>query len=98
MILWTKLFVEVQGCTIDKNIPYQDNKSAILLEENGWKSSGKWTRTLNVQYFFLMDQVEKGNLSIEYMNTDNMWADYMSKPLQGYKFHKHEKNIMGRTD
>ena len=44
-----------------------------------------------------MDQVEKGNLSIEYMNTDNMWANYMSKPLQGYKFHKHEKNIMGQA-
>ena len=35
MILWTKLFLEAQGYTINKNILYQDNKSAILLEENG---------------------------------------------------------------
>ena len=84
-----------QGYEIKKNILYQDNKSAILLEENGRKSSGKQTRTLNVRYFFLMDQVEKGNLLIRYMNTDDMWADYMSKPLQSYKFCKHEKNIMG---
>jgi hypothetical protein len=43
MILWTKLFLEEQGYEIEKNILYQDNKSAILLEINGKKSSGKRT-------------------------------------------------------
>jgi hypothetical protein len=41
MILWTKLFLEVQGYNVDKNIVYQDNKSPILLETNGKKTSGK---------------------------------------------------------
>jgi hypothetical protein len=40
MILRTKLFLEAQGYDVDK-IVYQDNKSAILLETNGKKSSGK---------------------------------------------------------
>jgi hypothetical protein len=31
MILWKKLFMEAQGYEIQKNILYQDNKSAILL-------------------------------------------------------------------
>ena len=69
MILWTKLFLEEQGYAVEKNILYQDNKSAILLEENGRKSSGKRTRALNVRYFFLTDQVEKGNLTITYCPT-----------------------------
>ena len=43
MILWTRLFMEAQGYEIRKNILYQDNKSAILLEINGKRSSGKWT-------------------------------------------------------
>jgi hypothetical protein len=47
MILWTKLFLEAQGYEVEKNIVYQDNKSAILLETNGKKSSGKQTRALN---------------------------------------------------
>jgi hypothetical protein len=38
MILWTKLFLVAQGYDIEKNIIYQDNKSAILLETNGKKS------------------------------------------------------------
>ncbi|CAJ1944944.1 unnamed protein product [Cylindrotheca closterium] len=41
MILWTKLFMKWQGYPIEKNILYQDNTSAILLEENGCKSAGK---------------------------------------------------------
>ena len=40
-ILWTKHFMEAQGYTIEENIIYQDNKSTILLQENGRKSAGK---------------------------------------------------------
>ena len=95
LILWTKLFLEEQGYTVENNILYQDNKSAILLEENGRKSSGKRTRALNVRYFFLTDQVEKGNLTITYCPTDAMIRDFMRKPLQGSKFRQFSDDIMG---
>jgi hypothetical protein len=94
-ILWTKLFMEAQGYKIDQNIIYQDNKSAILLEKNGKKSSSKRTRALNIRYFFITDQVEKGNVEIQYCPTDEMMADYMTKPLQGKKFIKFRNEIMG---
>jgi hypothetical protein len=95
MILWTKLFMEAQGYEIIRNILFQDNKSAILLETNGKKSSGKRTRALNIRYFFLTDQVEKGNLIIEYCPTDDMIGDYHTKPLQGEKFRKFRDAILG---
>ena len=87
-ILWMKHFMEVQGYMIEDNILHQDNKSTILLQENGRKSTRKWSRALNVRYFFLTDQVEKGNLRITYCPTDDMTADYMMKPLQGETFRK----------
>jgi hypothetical protein len=65
------------------------------LETNGKKSSGKRTRALNIRYFFLADQVEKGNLSVEYCPTLEMIGDYMSKPLQGKLFVKFKSQIMG---
>ena len=95
MILWTKLFLEEQGHGIKKNILYQDNKSAILLETNGRRSAGKRSRAINVRYFFLTDQVEKGNVTIQYCPTDDMWGDYMTKPLQGVKFKKFRDDILG---
>ena len=95
MILWTGLFMEQQGYSLKKNVLFQDNKSAILLENKGKRSAGKRSRALNVRYFFLTDQDKKGNLSIEYCPTDKMWADFMTKPLQGEKFRKFWDEILG---
>ena len=95
MILWTKQFLESQGYEVEKNILYQDNKSAILLEKNGRKSAGKRSRALNVRYFFLTDQVDHGNLTINYCPTAMMIADFHSKPLQGAKFQQFRKDILG---
>ena len=86
--------MEQQGYPLDKNILFQDNKSAILLESNGKRSAGKRSRALNVRYFSLTDQDEKGNLTIEYCPTDVMWADFMTKPLQGEKFRKFRDKIL----
>ena len=41
IILWTNLFLEAQSYGSTNMILYQDNQSAILLERNGWKSSGR---------------------------------------------------------
>ena len=97
MMLWTKLFMEEQGYKIEENVLYQDNKSAILLKKNGRKSMGKQSCALNVRYFFISDQVNQGNLNVKYSPTDEMIGDFMTKPLQGSKFMKFRKIIMGET-
>jgi hypothetical protein len=96
MTMWVPLFLEEQGHVVDKNVVYQDNKSAILLETNGKKSSGKRTRALNIRYFMVTDQVKRGNLIIKYCPTDDMIGDYMTKGVQGIKFTKFRNVIMGR--
>jgi hypothetical protein len=95
MILWTKLFMEAQGYEIKSNILTQDNKSTILLLNNGKSNSSKRTQAFNIRYFFLTDQIEKNHLAVEYCPTTGMVADYMSKPLQGKLFQEFRKKIMG---
>ena len=95
MILWTRLFMEEQGYEITKNILYQDNKSTILLENNGKQSSSQRTRAINIRYFFITDQVKRGNVEVAYCPTKAMTADYMTKPLQGSLFKKFRDEIMG---
>jgi hypothetical protein len=95
MILWTKLFLEAQGYDVEKIIVYQDNESAILLETNGKKSSGKQMRALNIRSFFITNQVEK-NAQIGHCGTDNMVSDFFTKPLQGKKFLRFRDDILGR--
>ena len=90
-----KTVLEDLGYPVEKNILYQDNQSAILLEVNERKSIGKIIRHLSIRYFFLTDQVQQGNFSVEYCHTDKMVGDYMSKPLQGAKFREFRRAIMG---
>jgi hypothetical protein len=97
-ILWTNYFLNWQGYNVKDTILYQDNKSAILLEKNGKKSSTKRTKHINVRYFFITDRVKANELSIEHCGTADMVADYFTKPLQGKLFYKFRKDIMNLKD
>ena len=93
-ILHTKLFIEAQGFEVKINIVYRDNQSSMKLEQNGKESSGKRTRHFNIKYFYATDLIKRKQLEIIYCPTENMIADYMSKPVVGATFNKHRSNIM----
>ena len=73
---------------------YKDNQSAILLKNNGRASSSRRTKHLNIRSFFISDCIKKGELKIEYCPTDDMVADFFTKPLQGKKFLQFSEIIM----
>ena len=92
--IWTMNFLYEQGYQSETTV-YQDNTSAMLLEKNGMESSSKRTRHINIRYYFIKDCIDKKYFKVEYCPTDDMTGDYASKPLQGHKFKKHRKAIMG---
>ena len=53
-VLWTHLFLIFQGYSTGETIIHQDNKSVMLLSQNGNQSSSQQTRHLNVRYYFVM--------------------------------------------
>ena len=55
-VLWSNYFMKAQGWTCKTTI-YQDNKSAILLENNGRLSSSSRMKHINVQYYFIKDVI-----------------------------------------
>jgi Reverse transcriptase (RNA-dependent DNA polymerase)/Zinc knuckle len=93
-ILWTRYFLESQGYAVKENILYQDNKSSILLENNGKASSSQRTRHINIRYYFVTDQVKKNHIQIQYCPTETMVADILTKPLQGSLFRQFRKLIL----
>ncbi len=95
IICWTRYFLLSQGYGIIENLLLQDNKSLILLEENGRALSGKRTRHINIGYFFITDQVNMKEISIDWCPTKKIVADFMTKPLQGSLFRELRGNIMG---
>ncbi len=94
-ILWTNYFLKAQGYGVKDTIIYQDNKSAILLEKNGKMSSTKCTKHINVRYFFIKDRYDNKEIDIKYCPTDELIADFFTKPLQGKKFIKFRDALMG---
>jgi len=73
---------------------YQDNKSTILLAENGKASSSRRTRHLNVRYYFIMDQIKKGHVKVAFCPTQDMVADFFTKPLHGNLFVRMRERIL----
>mmetsp|Transcript_34996 Transcript_34996/g.52860 ORF Transcript_34996/g.52860 Transcript_34996/m.52860 type:complete len:213 (+) Transcript_34996:3-641(+) len=93
-VIWTKKFIECQGFKVKLNIVYQDNQSTLKLSNNGKESSGKRTRHFDIKYFYVTDLISRDEVKVIYCPADDMVADYMSKPLVGYKFKKFRDFIM----
>ena len=93
-MMWTQNFMEAQGHAVRPTVLYQDNQSTMLLAKNGRASSGKRSKHINVRYFFVKDQIDSNELVIEYCPTEDMWADFFSKPQQGKLFYRHRDQIM----
>ncbi len=53
--------------------------------ENG-KSTSDRTRHINVRYYFIKDRIDSGEIKLEYIPTEEMAADTLTKPLVGTKF------------
>jgi hypothetical protein len=97
IILWTCYFLLSQGYGVIENLLLQDNKSSILLERNGKAFSGKHTRHINIHYFFITDQLNMKELTIEWCPMKQIVAYFMTKPIQGSYFRHQRDYIMGRV-
>jgi hypothetical protein len=81
-----RYFIECQGYDIDKYNVFQDNMSALSLEKNGRILSYKQTKHIKAKYFLIKDYYDAGEIDVKVCPTDEMWADDLTKPLQGQKF------------
>jgi hypothetical protein len=72
---------------------FQDNESSIHITKNG-RNTGQRTRHLDVRYFHAIDCVKKGEIDVTYIPTQDMLADYFTKPLNGTLFYKHRERIV----
>ena len=93
--LWTTSFLRNQGYEVKNAILNQDNMAAMQMEMNGVLSRGRKSRHVDVRFFFIKDRVEKGEVDIGFCGTDDMVADYLTKPLQGNKFFRFRDAILG---
>jgi hypothetical protein len=85
-IIWMRYFIECQGYDIDEYVVFQDNMSALSLEKNGRISSSKRTKHIKANYFLIKDYYDAGEIDVKFCPTNEMWADILTKSIQGQKF------------
>ena len=84
-VIWTRNFLLGQGYNVGASTLYQDNQSTIAMIRNG-KSNSSRTRHIAIRFYFVADRVATKEISVEYMQTGDMIADILTKPLQGKLF------------
>jgi len=85
-MLWSLHFIQAQGYDAECVGLYQDNISTKLLIKNGKMSSGKKSKHIKAKFFFIKDRVDDGEIKVVDCPTEEMWADIVTKPLQGTAF------------
>nr|GEY21529.1 copia protein [Tanacetum cinerariifolium] len=82
--LWMKQALIDYGVRLD-DIPIMcDNKGAIDLSKNPVQHSR--TKHIEIRHHFLRDNVQKGNISIEKVSSEDNLADILTKPLKREPF------------
>ncbi|GJZ09666.1 hypothetical protein Tco_0543949 [Tanacetum coccineum] len=82
--LWMKQALIDYGIRLD-DIPIMcDNKGAIDLSKNPVQHSR--TKHIEIRHHFLRDNVQKGNISIEKVTSEDNIADILTKPLKREPF------------
>ncbi|GKC13297.1 copia protein [Tanacetum coccineum] len=82
--LWMKQALIDYGIRLD-NIPIMcDNKGAIDLSKNPVQHSR--TKHIEIRHHFLRDNVQKGNISLEKVSSEDNIADILTKPLKREPF------------
>jgi hypothetical protein len=69
----------------------------MLLEMNGRALSSKRTSHIEIWYYYVANQVAKGDLRVVWCPTDKMIANFLMKPLQGKALVKFWDLLMGEV-
>lgn len=84
-VIWAQHFLEGQGYQKDVPIIFQDNTSVKDILKRG-PSAQQRTRHLNVRQHFVGDLMKRGEVEIQYCESEQMLADMLTKPLMGGLF------------
>lgn len=83
--LWLKsLATSINIIISEPIIIYEDNNGCISIANN--PTNHKRSKHINIKYHFSREQIEKGEVKLMYLSTDNQIADVLTKPLPKAKF------------
>jgi len=92
--LLAELSLPVESSESEESSPvliYEDNQSCIAAAEN--PKYHQRTKHIDIRYHFIRERIQSGEITIKYLNTEEMTADILTKPLPKNTFERHVKNL-----
>ena len=96
-IQWLSFLMEELGYSVSGDhvpIMYQDNRSAMQLAERGPGVVSR-SRHFQVRYFYVKELIDNTSLQLVHLPTEQMHADFMTKPNQGKLFRARVSFLLG---
>lgn len=87
-------FIIAQGYTQNPMKIYQDNMSCMALMKRG-RAAGERSRLVDIRYYWVKERVDNGEAIIEHLGTQEMYANLLTKPLQGSQFTAEREALTG---
>jgi hypothetical protein len=92
--LYLGYFLIGQGCAPGPVTAHQDNLSCMALVERGRSGAGR-IRNIDIRYFWLKERVSGGEAIVKHLGTTDMYANLLTKPLQGAQFIAEREALTG---
>lgn len=93
--LWLrKLLAEINGKVQPLKL-HVDNQSAIVLATEHTAGTSDRTKHIDIQYHFIRDRYQRGDIAISFVPTSGQHADIFTKQVPGPEFRRHLNVIMG---
>ena len=83
--IWVRNFVIAQGYDVGPVVIHQDNMSCMALMKRGAPASER-SRHIDIRYFWVKERVDGKEAIVRHLRTEKMYANVMTKPVQGKQF------------
>jgi hypothetical protein len=94
-VVWLQETLDILGFkSKEPAVLYQDNKSAIIIEEKG-RGTFKRFKHVQLRFLWIDDLIKLNQLCIKYIPTAEMIADILTKPIIGTKFRYLQAKLLG---
>jgi hypothetical protein len=80
--------------TTVRSAVFEDNRAAVLLANNHHRITSR-TRYFHVKWHFFWEYVSRGDVTVEYISTNDQRADYMTKMNPRFVFERIRKMNQG---
>ena len=95
-VMWARNFLLELGPLFAQSLPtvvYEDNQSTIHLFNR--QSNAHKTKHISLRYNFIREQIHNGHITIEYLPTENMTSDILTKALGPTSFLHLRTKLLG---